>query len=190
MSQAPTLGRLERHGTHPSGRQQGPQRPADWHPPQPLEPALSQRINYIQQSPELFKKLVELNMLLKKGPIEESILALVSLRASQINGCGFCVDMHVKEARIHGERELRLHHVAIWRESTLFSPRERAALAWTEAVTLIADGQVPDSVYQEVQPHFTEKELADLTVVLATINAWNRLSISGRSTPGTYEVGG
>jgi AhpD family alkylhydroperoxidase len=148
---------------------------------------LSQRINYIQQSPELFKKLVELNMLLKKGPIEESILALVSLRASQINGCGFCVDMHVKEAHIHGERELRLHHVAIWRESTLFSPRERAALAWTEALTRLPEHGVPDDVYDRVRTQLSEKELSDLTFAVMAINAWNRVNVAFRTVPGSQD---
>ena len=148
---------------------------------------MSQRINYIQQSPELFKKLVELNMLLKKGPIEESILALVSLRASQINGCGFCVDMHVKEARIHGERELRLHHVAIWRESTLFSPRERAALAWTEALTRLPEHGVSDDVYDRVRTQLSEKELSDLTFAVMAINAWNRVNVAFRTVPASQD---
>jgi len=187
MSQAPTLERLERYGTHPSGRQQGTERPAGRLPPHTLEPPLSQRIHYIQQSPELFKKLVELNMLLKKGPIEESILDLVSLRASQINGCGFCVDMHVKEARIHDERELRLHHVAIWRESTLFSPRERAALAWTEALTRLPEHGVPDDVYDRVRTQLSEKELSDLTFAVMAINAWNRVNVAFRTVPGSQD---
>lgn len=96
---------------------------------------MTQRLNYVQQSPELFKKFLELSNLLRSATIEESIRDLVSIRASQLNGCAFCLDMHVKEAHLHGERELRVHHLAAWRESTLFSPRERAALAWTEALT-------------------------------------------------------
>ena len=105
---------------------------------------MTQRINYFQQSPELTKKLVELDGLFQKTTIETPIRELVEIRASQLNGCAFCVDMHTKMAKIHGERELRLHHVAIWRESTLFSPRERAALAWTEALTQIPSHGVPD----------------------------------------------
>lgn len=149
---------------------------------------MTQRINYVQQSPELFKKFYEFSQVLLECSIERTTRDLVTLRASQMNGCAFCVDMHVKEAKIHGERELRTHHVAIWRESTLFSPRERAALAWTEAVTRVADSHVPDEIYEHVRQHFSEKEMADLTLAVATINAWNRLAISARTTPGTYEV--
>ena len=104
---------------------------------------MSQRINYMEQSPELFKKFLDFNLAIKQCTIEESLRELVEIRASQLNGCGFCLDMHVKQARIHGERELRLHHLAIWRESTLFVPRERAALAWTEALTRLPEQGVP-----------------------------------------------
>ena len=107
---------------------------------------MTQRIDYQKQSPELFKKFIEFSMALRHSSIEESIHDLVNIRASQINGCAFCVDMHVKEATIHGERPLRLHHVAIWRESTLFIPRERAALAWTEILTKLPAQGVPDDV--------------------------------------------
>jgi AhpD family alkylhydroperoxidase len=148
---------------------------------------VSQRLNYVQQSPELLKKFVEFNMLLKKGAIEQSILDLVVLRASQINGCAFCVDMHVKEAHLHGERELRLHHVAIWRESTLFSPRERAALAWTEVLTRLPEHGVPDDVYDRVRNELSEKELSDLTFSVMAINAWNRISVAFRSVPGSQD---
>src|SRR5215813_14381220 len=115
---------------------------------------MTPRINYMQQSPELTKKFMEFSNALAKGAIEQSIIDLVVLRASQMNGCAFCVDMHVKEARIHGERELRLHHVAIWRESTLFAPRERAALAWTEALTKLPEHGVPDEIYERVRGQF------------------------------------
>lgn len=145
------------------------------------------RINYIKESPELFKKFLELTNLLKESAIEESIRDLVSLRASQINGCAFCVDMHVKEARIHGERELRLHHVAIWRESTLFAPRERAALAWTEALTTLPEHGVPDDIYEHVRTQFSEKELSDLTFEVMVINGWNRASIAFKAVPGSSD---
>ena len=144
---------------------------------------MTQRINYIQQSPELFKKFHELSNLLKDSAIEESIRDLVSVRASQINGCGFCLDMHVKEATIHGERVLRLHHVAIWRESPLFSPRERAALAWTEALTNVSTTHAPDADYSALRAHFSEKEIVDLTYLIGMINFWNRLAIGMRYVP-------
>lgn len=148
---------------------------------------MTQRINYIQQSPELFKKLLEFSNQLKDSAIEESIRDLVSIRASQINGCGFCVDMHVKEARLHGERELRLHHLAIWRESTLFAPRERAALAWAEALTKLAEAGVPDDIYEHVRTQFSEKELSDLTYEVMSINAWNRANVAFRTVPGSAD---
>jgi len=148
---------------------------------------MTQRINYIQQSPELFKKLLDFSNQLKESAIEESIRDLVSIRASQINGCGFCVDMHVKEARIHGERELRLHHLAIWRESTLFASRERAALAWAEALTKLAELGVPDDIYERVRAQFSEKELSDLTYEVMAINAWNRANVAFRTVPGSAD---
>lgn len=148
---------------------------------------MTQRIDYQKQSPELFKKFVEFSLALKHSAIEESIRHLVDIRASQINGCAFCVDMHVKEATIHGERPLRLHHVAIWRESTLFSPRERAALAWTEALTRIPEQGVPDEIYDRVRTQLSEKELSDLTFQVMSINAWNRVNVGFRVAPGTYD---
>jgi AhpD family alkylhydroperoxidase len=148
---------------------------------------MSQRINYIQQSPELFKKYLDFSMQLNDSGIEQAILDLVSLRASQMNGCGFCCDMHAKEARIHGERELRLHHVAIWRESTLFSPRERAALAWTEVLTKLPEHGVPDEIYERVRSQFSEKELSDLTYAVMAINGWNRVNVAFRTVPGSSD---
>ncbi|WP_321930383.1 carboxymuconolactone decarboxylase family protein [Paraburkholderia guartelaensis] len=148
---------------------------------------MTQRINYIQQSPELFKKFLDFSNQLKGSAIEESIRGLVSIRASQINGCGFCVDMHVKEARMHGERELRLHHLAIWRESTLFAPRERAALEWTDALTKLVEPGVSDEIYERVRTQFSEKELSDLTYEVMAINAWNRANVAFRTTPGSAD---
>jgi AhpD family alkylhydroperoxidase len=148
---------------------------------------MTQRINYMQQSPELFKKFLEFTNLLKNSAIEESLRDLVSIRASQINGCAFCVDMHVKEARIHGERELRIHHLAIWRESTLFSPRERAALAWMEVLTKLPEEGVSDDIYERVRGQFSEKELSDLTFEVMAINGWNRASIAFRAVPGSSD---
>ena len=149
---------------------------------------MTQRIDYQKQSPELFKKFVEFSMALRHSSIEESIHDLVNIRASQINGCAFCVDMHVKEATIHGERPLRLHHLAIWHESPLFSPRERAALTWTEILTHLPTGGVPDAVYEAARGHFTEAELVDLTLAVISINGWNRLNVAFRTVPGDYRV--
>ncbi|WJR66364.1 carboxymuconolactone decarboxylase family protein [Neorhizobium sp. CSC1952] len=148
---------------------------------------MTQRLNYAQLSPEHFKGLMAFSNEIKKGSIEQSILDLVDIRASQINGCTFCLDMHSKEARMHEERPLRLHHVAAWRGSTLFSPRERAALAWTEALTKLSDGGVADDLYEKVRGQFSEKELSDLTFQVMAINAWNRVSIAVKAVPGSAD---
>jgi AhpD family alkylhydroperoxidase len=148
---------------------------------------MTQRLDYMQQSPELFKKLVDFNMLADRSAIEGPIRDLVAIRASQMNGCGFCIDMHVKQAKIHGERELRIHHVAAWRESTLFAPRECAALAWTEALTKLAEHGVPDEVYERVRTQLSEKEISDLSFVVAAINAWNRLNVGFKTVPGVHD---
>lgn len=148
---------------------------------------MTQRLNFAQLSPELFKSLMTLSNEIKKGSIEQSILDLIDIRASQINGCAFCLDMHSKEAKIHGERELRLYHLAAWRESTLFSPRERAALAWTEVVTKLPEGGVPDEVYERVRGQLSEKELSDLTFQVMAINMWNRASVAFRAVPGSAD---
>jgi len=148
---------------------------------------MTQRIDYVKQAPNLFKKFVEFNNLLRESSIEQSIRDLVAIRASQINGCGFCLDMHVKEAVIHGERPLRLHHLAAWRESTLFIPRERAALAWTEALTTLSPQGVPDEVYERVRTQLSEKELTDLTYEVMAINAWNRVNVAFKVVPGSFD---
>lgn len=146
------------------------------------------RLSYAQQSPELVKKLQDLSMaILKSDLIDPTLAFLVDVRASQMNGCAFCLDMHVKEAKIHGERELRLHHVAIWRESPLFSAKERAALAWTEALTQIAPTGVSDDLYAEAREQFSEKELSTLTFRVMTINAWNRANVAFRTAPGVLD---
>jgi AhpD family alkylhydroperoxidase len=119
--------------------------------------------------------------------LEEPLLDLINLRASQINGCAYCLDMHWKDLRAIGENEQRLYSLDAWRESPFYSDRERAALEWTEAVTLITNGHVPDEVYEEVRPHFSEKELSDLTLAIVAINGWNRLNISARTVPGAYQ---
>lgn len=149
---------------------------------------MSQRLNYFQVSEEQSRKYLEFSMSLKKTPIVQEVGELVDIRASQINGCGFCLDMHVKQARIAGERELRLHHIAIWRESTLFSPRERAALAWTEAVTTLSAQGVSDAVYDEARAQLSEREISDLTLLVVGINGWNRLNVAFRTVPGSADA--
>lgn len=148
---------------------------------------MSQRIDYAKQAPELFKKYLDFSLALKKSGLEPGLQHLVTLRASQLNGCAFCVDMHVKEARIHGERELRLHHVAIWHESPLFSARERAALAWTELLTRLPAGGIREADYQAVRDEFNEQELSALSFAIVGINGWNRLAIGFASVPGSMD---
>ncbi len=123
---------------------------------------------------------------LRQSGLEPALLDLVKVRASQINGCAYCIDMHTQEARARGETEQRLYTLSVWRETPFFSDRERAALEWTEAVTLVSHSHVSDGVYQAVRKHFGEKELIDLTMAIITINSWNRLAISFRTVPGTY----
>ncbi len=148
---------------------------------------MQQRINYTTVAPGAYGAMMGLERYLASCGLETNLIHLVKLRASQINECAYCLDMHWKDLRAAGETEQRLYSLDAWRECPFYSDRERAALEWTEAVTLVADGQVPDEAYERVRPHFSEKELADLTLAAATINAWNRLSIAGRVTPGTYQ---
>lgn len=145
------------------------------------------RFNYAKAAAGGYKAMLGLEQYLHECGLEESLIHLIKLRASQINGCAYCLDMHWKDLRAIGEKEQRLYSLDAWRESPYYTDRERAALTWTEAVTLIADSHVPDAVYEEVRPHFSEKELSDLTLAVATINAWNRLSISARTVPSTYQ---
>ena len=119
--------------------------------------------------------------------LERSLIELIKMRASQINGCAFCLDMHSKDARAAGETEQRLYALNAWRETPFFSDRERAALTWTEAVTRVSESHVPDETYEAVRQHFSEKELVDLTLAIVTINGWNRLAISFRAVPGSYQ---
>jgi AhpD family alkylhydroperoxidase len=144
------------------------------------------RIDYTKLPPEPFKAMFALGHYLADCGLEHSLLELVKVRASQINGCAFCLDMHTQDARAAGEAEQRLYALSAWRETPFFTDRERAALAWAEAVTLVAGG-VSDAAYEEVRRHFSEKELADLTWAVITINGWNRLAITFRSVPGTYK---
>jgi len=146
------------------------------------------RINYMQKSPALFKKYLDFSLAIKDASIEPELSHLVDVRASQLNGCAFCLDMHVKEAKIHGERELRLHHVAIWHESPLFSARERAALAWTELLTRIPPQGVADADFAAARAVFSEQELSDLSFRVVAINGWNRINVAFRNVPGSYDA--
>jgi AhpD family alkylhydroperoxidase len=138
-------------------------------------------------APGLYHAMLGLEKYLATSSIEPKLLHLIKLRASQINGCAFCIDMHWKDLRAEGETEQRLYGLDAWEESPYYTDRERAALQWTEAVTLIAHDHVPDRVYDAVRSHFNERELADLTGAIATINAWNRLAIASRTVPGSYQ---
>jgi AhpD family alkylhydroperoxidase len=131
--------------------------------------------------------MLGLEKYLHQSGLEEALMDLVKLRASQINGCAYCIDMHWKDLRALGENEQRLYGLDAWEESPYYTDRERAAFQWTEAVTRIRDGHVPDEVYEKVRTQFTDKELADLTLAIAAINGWNRLAIAARSVPGTYQ---
>lgn len=137
--------------------------------------------------PGVYRQMVRLDedvaAALNAAELPGLLVELVRIRVSQINGCAFCVDMHVEEARQAGETPQRLDLFPVWREAPYFSERERAALAWAESVTLLAQTHVPDEVFQEVRRHFEEKELVDLTMIVAAINAWNRLGVSFRSSP-------
>ncbi len=145
------------------------------------------RINYKKVAPGAFEAMFGLSNYLQKCGLEESLLNLVHLRASQINGCAYCLDMHWKDLRAAGEGEQRLYGLDAWEESPYYSDRERAALAWTEAVTNVREGHVPNEVYEQARKSFSEKELADLTLAVTVINSWNRLNIAARTVPGTYQ---
>jgi AhpD family alkylhydroperoxidase len=148
----------------------------------------SARIHVAEHAPELIRKLQELGHAVARSElVDPRLLYLVDIRASQMNGCAFCLDMHVKEAKLAGERELRLYHVAAWRESTLFTPKERGALAWTEALTRMDPTGVSDELFAELREHFSEKELAALTFRVMGINAWNRLHVAFRTAPGSLD---
>jgi AhpD family alkylhydroperoxidase len=145
------------------------------------------RIEYTKVAPEAIAAMRGVEDYVRQSGIERSLLELVKLRASQLNGCAYCVDMHTKDARAAGETEQRLYAVAVWQEAPFFSERERAALAWTEAVTLVSSGHAPDSVYLQAREQFGEKELVNLTVAIIAINGWNRLAVSFRALAGTYQ---
>ena len=146
------------------------------------------RIEYRQFGQEALQAMLALEKYLAGCGLDHKFIHLLKLRASQINGCAYCIDMHSIDARAGGETEQRLYALDAWRETPFFSGRERAGLAWIEAVTLVSTAHVPDSVYDEAKAHFSEKELVDLTYLAATINAWNRLAIALRSVPGRYRA--
>ncbi|HEY4920471.1 MAG TPA: carboxymuconolactone decarboxylase family protein [Xanthobacteraceae bacterium] len=146
------------------------------------------RLDFRKASPAAGKAIGDLHAFAHRCGLEHGLLELVKLRASQINGCAHCIDMHSKELRAAGESEQRLYLLDAWRESPFYSERERAALAWTEAVTLITDGHVPDDVYETARAQFSEEELVNLTVAVVAINAANRLNIAFRTVPGSYRA--
>jgi AhpD family alkylhydroperoxidase len=145
------------------------------------------RLDYTKASPKAMEAMYALERYVRNSSLEPRLLELVKLRASQINGCAYCVDMHTKDARTHGETEQRLFAVVVWKEAPFFTERERAALAWTEAVTLVSRDQVPDEIYEIARREFTENDLIDLTMAVIAINGWNRLAISFRALAGTYQ---
>jgi len=141
------------------------------------------RLDFYKASPEGTKAMIALEERASKSSIEKPLAELVRLRASQINGCAFCVDMHTADARKGGETDRRLATVSVWRETPFFTDRERAALEWTESVTLLAQTHVPDEVWERVKPHFTDQEIADLTLLIIAINGWNRIAVTFRKMP-------
>lgn len=145
------------------------------------------RINYAGKAPKAMHAMLAMEKHVQESGLEKSLIELVKLRASYINGCAYCVDMHSKDARAEGETEQRIYSVPVWHETSFYTPRERAALAWTEAVTLIDDEGVSDELFEEAREHFDEGELVELTMAVITINGWNRLAISFRAEPGSYQ---
>ena len=145
------------------------------------------RLNYAKAFPQGVHAVLNLDKVIRASGLEPSLLELVKTRASQINGCAYCLDMHSKDARAAGETEQRLYALSAWRETSFYTPRERAALAWTEAITNIQQGHAPDTVYEEVRKEFSEAELVRLTLAIAQINTWNRIAIGFRAEPGTYQ---
>jgi AhpD family alkylhydroperoxidase len=146
------------------------------------------RIDYSKYAPEAQKALFALEKYISGCGLDHKLIHLIKMRASQINGCAFCIDMHSKDARALGETEQRLYELDAWRETPFYTDAERAALEWTEAVTLVSETHVPDEVYEGVRKHFNEKEIVDLTLIVGTINLWNRLAISMRTVPGEYKA--
>lgn len=148
---------------------------------------MESRLNYFQTSPKISQKLMDLSQAINGSSLDKNLIDLIQLRASQLNGCTFCVDMHSKEAKIHEERELRLYHLPVWRESPLFTLRERAAFEWTEILTRLSDRGISDEQYAAVKEQFSETEVVELTFAITTINTWNRLNAAFRGVPGSLD---
>lgn len=148
---------------------------------------MNARIDYLKAGRGVLEAMMGLEKYLQQCGLEPKLLDLIKLRVSQINGCAYCIDMHWKDLRALGETEQRLYGLDAWGESPYYNERERAALGWAEAVTNIKDTHAPNDVYEKTRQHFNEKEWSDLTLAIATINAWNRLSISARTEPGKYQ---
>ena len=149
---------------------------------------MTPRIDHRKVEPTAMRAMLALQHAVDESGLEPSLLGLVEVRASQINGCAYCIDMHTKDARAHGETEQRLYALSVWRETLFYTERERAALAWTEAVTLVGETHVPDDVYDLARRHFSPEELVNLTMAVIAINGWNRLAIAFRTVPGTYRI--
>lgn len=148
---------------------------------------MQQRIDYMKSGRGVYEAMIAIEKYLRQSGLDLRLRHLINVRTSQINGCAYCIDMHWKDARADGESEQRLYGLDAWQESPYYTDRERAVLAWTEAVTNIRDGHTPDEVFEGLKKYFNEKEIADLTLAVAEINAWNRLAIAARATPGVYQ---
>ena len=145
------------------------------------------RLDYTKASPEALKLMLQLEALVRRSGIDAKLLELMKIRASQLNGCAYCIDMHTKDSRFKGETEQRIYALDAWRETPFYTENERAALAWTEALTNIQDGHAPDAVFQELRSHFSEEEIVTLTLAITIINTWNRIAIGFRMVPGNYQ---
>jgi AhpD family alkylhydroperoxidase len=148
---------------------------------------MQQRLDVLKIAPEAFRVMSGLQSYVTKSGLESTLVELVKIRASQINGCAYCIDMHTKDARLNGESEQRIYALSAWRETPFFTDREKAALTWTETLTLISENHAPDHIYEEVHRQFTDKEMVALTMAVVAINSWNRLVLSFRPVPGTYQ---
>ena len=152
------------------------------------EEAVEARIDYRKYAGEPLKALLEIEKYLNSCGLDHKLLHLLKMRASQINGCAYCIDMHSKDARAIGETEQRLYELDAWRETPFYTDKERAAMEWAESLTLVSQTHVPDETFEAVKKHFSEKEIVDLTIVVGLINLWNRLAISMRAVPGVYQA--
>lgn len=147
---------------------------------------MEERLDYAKVAPNGYKAMLGLERYVRGCGLEHGLIELVKIRASQLNGCAFCLDMHTKDARAAGESEQRIYALSAWHEAPFYTERERAALLWTETLTLVAQNRAPDEVYEHARQHFSEEELVNLTLAIVTINGWNRLAIGFRTTPGSY----